>query len=146
MRPDSFAAEPMFLIHRHLGFWRTSEHEFQWEGQSHGSWPLLLGIVLATFVSPASQEIDFQQSEMWTFWYEIICFLKAGKPVTFATNNSGAKHNTSVVHTGCQLPLCPLVTCWQEGVTLLDKGLDCTRDSSIGGAAWFWLKPIPLLS
>lgn len=66
---------------------------------------------------------DFQQPEMRTFWYEIICFVKAGKSVTFATNNSGAKHNTSVVHTACQLTLCPLATCWQEGGALLDKAL-----------------------
>lgn len=66
---------------------------------------------------------DFQQSEIQTFWYEIICFVKAGKSVTFATNSSGAKHNTSVVPTACQLTLCPLATCWQEGDALLDEAL-----------------------
>lgn len=85
---------------------------------------------------------DFQQR---TFWYEIICFVKAGKSATFATNNSGAKHNTSVVRTGCQLTLCPLATCWQEGGALPDEALNEPGTLLLGGAARFWIRLVPVL-
>lgn len=105
--------------------------------------PQFPAVVLAT-VHKSSLARYFQQPDMQTFCYEIICFAKAGKSVTFATNNSGAKHNTSVVHTGCQLALCPLATCWQEGGALLDKALAEPGTLLLGGMAWFWIKLVPV--
>lgn len=124
------------MTHVRLGLLENCEHMFvQWnEDLLPKMEPRFPAMVPAT-VHKLSIARDFQRPEMRLFGMKSFAFLKAGKSVTFATNNSGAKHNTSVVHTGCQLALCPLATCWQERGALLGEGLDSTRGSSLGGAA-----------